>query len=216
MDDGYIRMIHDQSCHLNLSNLRVSTVYLSVFGCDPQHCSKTCSQVQRFKFNCEGWCFHWGPWPFLAQGPCRCNHTLHIFRPCNNCLPARLYKMAQEVRSNVPVLMSFTLRGCGKYSAFHSLSEPSKPTWRIRGWRWGLTVCLLCNSVDSTKTWSWDILEKLVNSSDYILFLSFFAHNPTLGPTRFFREFPYMRLVRWWNRWLVDLHAVTEHVFTIL
>lgn len=102
MDDGYIRMINDQSCHLNLWNLRVSTVYLSVVGCDPPHCNKTCSQVQRFKFNCEGWCFHWGPWPFLAQGPCRCNHTLHMFRPCNTCLPARLYKMAQEVRSNVP------------------------------------------------------------------------------------------------------------------
>lgn len=145
MDDGYIRMINDQSCHLNLWNLRVSTVYLSVVGCDPPHCSKTCTQVQRFKFNCEGWCFHWGPWPFLAQGPCRCNHTLHI---SDHVLPACLYKMAQEVRSKVPkspqileflvMLMSSTLQGCGKYSAFHSLSEPSKPTSRIRGWRWVL------------------------------------------------------------------------------
>ena len=145
MDDGYIRMIHDQSCHLNLSHLRVSTVYLSVFGCDPQHCSKTCTQVQRFKFNCEGWCFHWGPWPFLAQGPCRCNHTLHIFRPCTTCVPLQ-YGAGSKVKCTqiTPIfefsvmLMSSTLQGCGKYSAFHSLSEPSKPTSRIRGWRWVL------------------------------------------------------------------------------
>ena len=89
--------------------------------------------------------------------------------PMYHVIPACLYQMAQEVRSNAPkssqilvfsgVLMSSTLWGCGKYSAFHSLSEPSKPTSRIRFWRrsWVLTVCFLIQLVqpriDLGKSW---------------------------------------------------------------